>query len=306
VKRLAAAAALLLLPSAAHAAVHPPNVEVEGEDVVGVATVSRTEHRPAIHAMVHSFLFAGHLHFGEGLRGHVFVPFTTGRLDEGGDTTRETSLGNVAGAVDVVRMLGHHRRFEFEILGAAPTALGDPVSETRGDERHATMNALAAAVRGLEDDELYFSRRASVVPRVDFVAEHAGWLVSFLAKVPLLVRSGGASPDPASGRRVNPIAVDGVIAAQAVRTLTGTMESVDEGFAAAVGARAFLDYFFVEPVEEPAEASISRLQFVAESILMLRYGNWRGRFGMLVPFGGRLYDEHERVHSFRFVLGYAR
>jgi len=305
-RRWFAAMLVLCAPASAHAAVHPPEVEVEAEDVIGVPTLSATNRRPSIEAHVHSMLFAAHAHFGEGLRGHAYLPFTYGTLREGSETTRETSIGNVAAAIDFVQMLGHHRRLEFELLGAAPTAPGDPVSEDPAQERLATINVLSAATRGLEDDELYFSRRASLVPRIDFVAEQSEWLISFLAKVPLLVRSGGATPPPESGRKLHPVAIDGVVAAQAVRVLTGAMESVEPGFAAAVGGRMFYDYFFIEPVDEPDEAGLSRGQLGVESILLLRYGALRGRFGMLIPIGGRLYDDHERVHSFRFAIGFAR
>lgn len=281
-----------------------PRLEVEVEDVMGTATLKATESRSAIQATVHSMQVAGHYRVHEGWEVWGYVPFTLGYLNERGWTTSEAVFGNLALAVDHVREVGKQSRFEFEILGAAPTANGDALAERDSTERHATLNALSAAVRGLEDDELYFSHRASIVPRVDFVHEHGPWTFTFFAKAPFLFRAGGVDPKPEDEAKINAVAIDGVIGAQATCALTGEMESTAPGLAVSAGARVVMDYFFREPIDEPEEHGLPPEQFFTESILMARYGAFRARGGILVPLGGRLLDAHEQVHGFRFSVAW--
>lgn len=284
---------------------HEPTLELELEDVTGIATLRATEERAAIHAHVHSVQLAAHYRVNQVWELWGYAPFTFGYLTENGRTTGEATVGNFALAVDRIHEVGHHSRFEYELLAAAPTALGDPLSEDDDTERHAMINGLSAAVRGLEDDELYFSKRASLVPRVDFVHEQGGWNLGFFAKAPFLFRAGGVSPREGDHRHVNAVAIDGVIGAQATYAVAGEMESTAPGFALASGGRVVMDYFFKEPIDEPAEAGLPPEQFFAESILMARYGSLRARMGVLLPIGGRLLDAHEQVHSWRFSVGWA-
>ncbi len=266
-------------PTAEHADSTTPPLALDFTTVIG-------RYAPAggAEAVVSASLLSGQYHPAPHDTVVLLVPVLYGSVHlDGQPTAQKVGLGDVSLAHIHTLELGSHLELPLELLVAAPTEVGDALTEA--GRARALLDEGAAAVRGFEDDELYLPHRMSVVPKVELEAGLGRLQLSAYGKLPVLVRVGGARHG-AEGT-ANDVALDTVFDAQATYDVWrgGGHERL------ALGARVITDLFLREPIEVPDDPR-SALQVVLEPRLRADVGAFHARAGVLLPVGGRMGDAH--------------